>query len=155
MCICNVLVVCNNYRYDLTYTQAESYIAEQIPEGSTIYCTSFAPRMEDGKYEVIDIGEDISLLPEQLGEGEYYIDVQYATAHYTQKKDYLIMQGGDMYPEQKKAYEDKIGKYGLLQQFQGISYGKEWKYRVGYLDFIRYSPKDYYVGPSIMIYSKQ
>ena len=155
MCICNVLVVCNNYRYDLTYTQAESYIAEQIPDGSTIYCTSFAPRMEDGKYEVIDIGEDISLLPEQLGEGEYYIDVQYATAHYTQKKDYLIMQGGDMYPEQKKTYEDKIGKYGLLQQFQGISYGKEWKYRVGYLDFIRYSPKDYYVGPSIMIYSKQ
>ena len=155
MCLWNVLVVCNSYRYELTYTQAESYIAEQIPEGSTIYCTSFAPRMEDGKYEVIDIGEDISLLPEQLGKGEYYIDVQYATAHYTQKKDYLIMQGGDMYPEQKKAYEDKIGKYGLLQQFQGISYGKEWKYRVGYLDFIRYSPKDYYVGPSIMIYSKQ
>lgn len=154
MCICNVLVVCNNYRYDLTYTQAESYISEKIPEGSTIYCTSFAPRMEDGKYEVIDIGEDISLLPEQLGVGEYYIDVQYATAHYTQKKDYLIMQGGDMYPEQKKAYEDKIGKYDLLQQFQGISYGKEWKYRVGYLDFIKYSPKDYYVGPSIMIYGK-
>lgn len=154
MCVCNAAAVCNSYRYGLTYSQAERYIAEQIPEGSTIYCTSFAPKTEQGRYEIADIGEDISRLPEQLDKGEYYIDVQYATAHFTQKKDYLIRQGGDMYPEQKKAYEDKVGKYELLQQYEGISYGGEWKYRTGYLDFLRYSPKEYYVGPSIRIYGK-
>lgn len=152
--ICNAAVVCNSYRYELSYTQAEAYIEEQIPKGATIYCTSFAPAIDEDRYEVIDIGEDISKLPEQLGEKEYYVDVQYATGYFTQKKDYLIRQGEDMYPDQKKAYEDKIGNYKSVQQYTGISYGKEWKYRVGYLDLFRYSPKKYYVGPSITIYGK-
>lgn len=152
--ICNAAVVCNSYRYELSYTQAEAYIEEQIPKGATIYCTSFAPAIDEDRYEVIDIGEDISKLPEQLGEKEYYVDVQYATGYFTQKKDYLIRQGEDMYPDQKKAYEDKIGNYKSVQQYTGISYGKEWKYRVGYLDLFHYSPEKYYVGPSITIYGK-
>jgi len=32
--------------------------------------------------------------------------------------------------------------------------GKEWKYRIGYLDLFRYSPEEYYVGPTITIYGK-
>lgn len=154
MILSSIETVCNSYRYDLTYTQAEAYIEEQIPKGATIYCTSFAPCIDTEIYEVIDIGEDITKLPEQLGEEEYYVDVQYATGYFTQKKDYLVKQGGDMYPDQKKAYEDKIGKYVPLQEYEGISYGKEWKYRVGYLDFFRYSPEKYYAGPSIVIYGK-
>lgn len=154
MILSSIETVCNSYRYDLTYTQAEAYIEEQLPKGATIYCTSFAPCIDTEIYEVIDIGEDITKLPDKLGEEEYYVDVQYATGYFTQKKDYLVKQGGDMYPDQKKAYEDKIGKYVPLQEYEGISYGKEWKYRVGYLDFFRYSPEKYYAGPSIVIYGK-
>ena len=58
-----------------------------------------------------------------------------------------------MYPDKKAAYLEKIGAYTLQQTYQGISYGKEWKYRVGYLDIFRYSPEKYYVGPTISIYS--
>lgn len=154
MVISNVAVVVNSYRYDLTYTQAAQYIESQIPEGSSIYCTSFAPVIDTDRYTVIDIGEDISLLPDVLGEGEYYVDVQYATGYFGQKKDYLIMQGGDMYPELKAAYEEKTGRYTQLEKYAGISYGKEWKYRIGYLDMFRYSTNNYYVGPGITIYGK-
>ena len=59
-----------------------------------------------------------------------------------------------MYPDLKAAYEQKIGNYTRLQSYKGISYGKEWKYRIGYLDLFRYGSKDYYVGPSINIYGK-
>lgn len=155
MILANVIAVCNHYRYDLTYTRAEAYITEQIPEGATIYCTSFAPAVDGGRYEVIDIGEDITQLPDQLGEGEYFIDVQYATAYFTQKKDYLIRQGGDMYPDLKQAWAAKLNTgYSVLQRYEGISYGGEWKYRVGYLDFMRYSPAEYCIGPCITIYGE-
>lgn len=154
MLLCNVAAVCSNYRYELSYNDASAYIEEQIPEGATIYCTSYAPDLDAEKYNIIDIGEDITKLPEQLGEGEYYVDVQYATGYFSQQKDYLIRQGGDMYPDLKKAYEDKVEQYTLLKQYEGISYGKEWKYRVGYLDFARFNPNDYYIGPTIGIYGK-
>lgn len=154
MVFCNAAVTVNSYRYGLTYTQAAQYIEAQIPEGSTIYCTSFAPVIDTDRYTVIDIGEDVSLLPDSLGKGEYYVDVEYATGYFKQKKDYLIMQGGDMYPDLKAAYEEKMGKYTQLQNYTGISYGKEWKYRIGYLDMFKYSPQKYYVGPGITIYGK-
>lgn len=154
MALCNVITVCSSYRYDLTYTQATQYIETQIPDGAVIYCTSFAPNIDPERYTVIDIGEDITLLPDMLGDREYYMDVEYATGYFGQRKDYLIMQGGDMYPDLKAAYEQKIGSYTRLQSYQGISYGKEWKYRIGYLDLFRYSSKDYYVGPGINIYGK-
>lgn len=124
MVFCNAAVTVNSYRYDLTYTQAAGYIETQIPEGSTIYCTSFAPVIDAERYTVIDIGEDISLLPDELRKGEYYVDVEYATGYFKQKKDYLIMQGGDMYPDLKAAYEEKMGRYAQLQSYTGISYGK-------------------------------
>ncbi|MDE6846942.1 MAG: hypothetical protein K2J99_14430 [Lachnospiraceae bacterium] len=154
MVVCNAAVVIGSYRYDLTYTQAAQYIETQIPEGASIYCTSFAPVIDTSRYTVIEIGEDISLLPDALGEGEYYVDVEYATGYFKQKKDYLIMQGGDMYPDLKAAYEEKIGRYTQLENYTGISYGKEWKYRIGYLDMFKYSPQEYYVGPGITIYGK-
>lgn len=154
MVICNAAAACNSYRYHLTYTHAEHYIRTQIPEGSTVYCTSFAPMIDSEKYKVIDIGEDISKLPKRLGEREYYVDVEYATGYFNQRKDYLVIQGGDMYPDLKSSYEDKIASYTVLQNFEGISYGKEWKYRIGYLDLFRYSPEKYYIGPSIVIYGK-
>lgn len=154
MVVCNGAVAVNSYRYDLTYSQAAEYINMQISEGATIYCTSFAPVMDTERYTVIEIGEDISLLPDVLGEGEYYVDTEYATGYFSQKKDYLIVQGGDMYPDLKALYETKTGNYTLRQRYTGISYGKEWKYRIGYLDMFKYSPKEYYVGPTIMIYGK-
>ena len=92
MVIGNVMVVCNNYRYGLTYTQASADIADLLPKGAKVYCTSYAPLMDADQYEIVDIGEDISLLPDQLASGEYYIDVQYATGYFTQRKDYLICQ---------------------------------------------------------------
>ena len=154
MVLCNAATVCGSYRYDLTYTQATEYIETQIPEGSVIYCTSFAPVIDTERYTVIDIGEDISLLPDTLREYEYFVDVEYATGYFGQRKDYLIMQGGDMYPDLKTAYEQKIENYTLIQSYPGISYGKEWKYRIGYLDWFRRSPQEYYVGPSITIYGQ-
>jgi NADH:ubiquinone oxidoreductase subunit 5 (subunit L)/multisubunit Na+/H+ antiporter MnhA subunit len=154
MILCNAAAVCNNYRYELSYNDAAAYIEEQMPEGATIYCTSYAPDMDAEKYTIIDIEEDISKLPEQLGENEYYVDVQYATGYFSQQKDYLVRQGCDMYPDLKKSYEDKVGQYTLLKQYQGITYGKEWKYRAGYLDFARFDPDDYYIGPTIGIYGK-
>lgn len=93
-------------------------------------------------------------MPDRLGDKEYYVDVEYATGYFNQRKDYLIVQGGDMYPDLKRAYEEKIGNYTLLQGYKGISYGKEWKYRIGYFDMFRYSPDNYYVGPSIAIYGE-
>lgn len=63
--------------------------------------------MDAEKYEIVEIGEDISLLPEMLAEKEYYIDVEYATGYFSQKKDYLLFRGGDMYPDKKAAYEQK------------------------------------------------
>ena len=153
MILCNVAVVCNSYRYGLTYTQASADIGDLIPEGSKIYCTSYAPMMDTNRYEIVEIGEDISLLPDRLVEGEYYIDVQYATGYFTQRKDYLICQGKEMYPDKKAAYEGKLGGYEIMKNYQGISYGGEWKYRIGYLDIFRYAPGEYYVGPSVLIYA--
>lgn len=154
MILCNVAVVFNGYRYDLTYEQAAQYIEEQIPEGAVIYCTSFAPGIDKERYTVIDIGEDIAQLPDSLGEQEYYMDVEYATGYFSQRKDYLVAQGGDMYPDLKAAYVKKLDGYTCLQVYQGISYGKEWKYRIGYLDMFRYHPGEYYVGPSIAVYGR-
>lgn len=153
MILCNAAVVCNSYRYGLTYTQASADIGDLIPEGSKIYCTSYAPMMDTNRYEIVEIGEDISLLPDRLVEGEYYIDVQYATGYFTQRKDYLICQGKEMYPDKKAAYEGKLGGYEIMKNYQGISYGGEWKYRIGYLDIFRYAPGEYYVGPSVLIYA--
>ncbi len=153
MIICNIVVVCNNYRYGLTYTQASADIAELIPEGAKVYCTSFAPVMDADKYDIVAIGEDISLLPDRLVSGEYYIDVQYATGYFSQRQDYLICQGKDMYPDKKAAYEEKVDGYVAVKNYPGISYGGEWKYRIGYLDIFRYAPEEYYVGPSIVVYT--
>ncbi len=150
----NVEVVVDDYRYDLTYTQAAEYIEAQIPEGALIYCTSFAPQIDTQRYTVIDIGENIELLPEFLGEEEYYVDVEYATGYFNQAKDYLIREGGDMYPELKAAYAEKTGEYPLKQKYAGISYGKEWKYRIGYTDLFRYGPEEYSIGPTITIYGQ-
>ena len=152
MIVCNVAVALNDTRYGLTYTQAAQYMEEHIPEGATVYCTSFAPAIDTERYRVIDVGEDITRLPDTLKEQEYYVDVEYATGYFRQKKDYLIIERGDMYPELKALYEEKISRYTPLQDYKGISYGKEWKYRIGYLDLFRYSSKEYYVGPSIAIY---
>lgn len=149
---CNMVTVLGNYRYDLTYNQAAAYIGENIPAGATIYCTDYRPVMDEQKYEIVEIGEDISLLPEELSKNEYYIDVQYATGYFSQKKDYLLFQGGDMYPDKRAAYEQKTGNYAVVGRWQGISYGGEWKYRIGYFDLFTKSPTAYYVGPTIVVY---
>ena len=117
-----------------------------------LYCTSFSPNLDVEKYEIIDIDEDINKLPNTLADDEYYIDVEYATGYFSQKKDYLVAQGGDMYQELKAAYENKIANYSIEQTYEGITYGKEWKFRVGYLDFFRFSPEEYYVGPTISVF---
>lgn len=151
---CNSITVLVNYRYDLTYNHASTYIEEMIPAGSTLYCTSYAPVMAEGRYEIVDIGEDLSLLPDQLSEGEYFINVEYATGYFFQRKDYLFFQGGDMYPEKKALYEKKTAAYTLLEDWQGVSYGGEWKYRIGYFDLLRRPPTEYYVGPTIAVYGQ-
>lgn len=148
----NVTTVLGNYRYDLTYNHAAAYIEENIPAGAKIYCTSYMPVMDVEKYEIVDIGEDISLLPDALTENEYFVDVEYATGYFSQKKDYLLFLGGDMYPDKKMAYEQKTGAYAVMETWQGLSYGGEWKYRIGYFDLISKSPAAYYVGPSITVY---
>ncbi len=150
--LCNAATVLGNYRYDLTYDHAAAYIAENIPAGAKIYCTSYVPVMDVQKYDIVDIGEDISLLPEKLTENEYFIDVEYATGYFSQKKDYLLFRGGDMYPDKKAAYDQKTGAYAVMESWQGVSYGGEWKYRIGYFDLFSKSPDAYYVGPSITIY---
>lgn len=149
---CNVVTVLGNYRYGLSYTHASAYIEEHIPAGSRIYVTSYMPLLDAEKYDITDVGEDISLLPDELGENEYFIDVEYATGYFSQKKDYLLFQGGDMYPEKKTAYEQKTGNYNLMESWQGLSYGGEWKYRIGYFDVFLRSPAEYSVGPTIIIY---
>lgn len=154
MVVFNVETVFNDYRYDLTYTEAEHYIESQIPEGASIYCTSFAPSIDEERYTVIDIGENISLLPETLGEAEYFVDVEYATGYFGQSRDYLIIEGGDMYPDLKEMHEEKAGTFPLKQRYPGISYGKEWKYRIGYTDIFKYDPREYYIGPTITIYGE-
>lgn len=148
----NVATVLGNYRYELTYNHAASYIEENIPADATVYCTSFMPLMDVQKYEIVEIGEDISLLPEILAENEYFVDVEYATGYFFQKKDYLLFQGGDMYPDKKAAYEQKTGAYAVMESWRGVSYGGEWKYRIGYFDLFSKNPDAYYVGPSITIY---
>ncbi len=150
--LCNTATVLGNYRYGLTYDHAAAYIAENIPAGAKVYCTSYMPLMDEQKYEIVEIGEDISLLPEKLAENEYFIDVEYATGYFSQKKDYLLFRGGDMYPDKKAAYEQKTGAYTVVESWQGVSYGGEWKYRIGYFDLFTKSPTAYYVGPSITIY---
>lgn len=150
----NVVTVCNNYRYDLTYDHAAAYIEERIPAESTLYCTSYAPVTDVEKYEIIDIGEDLSLLPDTLSENEYFVDVEYATGYFSQKKDYLLFKGGDMYPEKKALYEEKAADYTLLESWRGLSYGGEWKYRIGYLDLFLRSPGEYYVGPTVAVYGQ-
>lgn len=150
--LCNTATVLGNYRYGLTYDHAAAYIAENIPAGAKVYCTSYMPLMDEQKYEIVEIGEDISLLPEKLDENEYFIDVEYATGYFSQKKDYLLFRGGDMYPDKKAAYEQKTGAYTVVESWQGVSYGGEWKYRIGYFDLFTKSPTAYYVGPSITIY---
>ncbi len=152
--LCNMVTVLGNYRYDLTYNHAAAYIEEKIPAGAKLYCTSYMPVTDRQKYEIVEIGEDISRLPEELGENEYFIDVEYATAYFSQKKDYLLFQGGDMYPEKRAAYEEKTGAYTVAESWRGISYGGEWKYRVGYFDLFSRSPADCFVGPAITIYGR-
>lgn len=152
--LCNIVVVLGNYRYDLTYDRAEAYIKEQIPAGSTIYCTSYAPVTDAERYGMIDIGEDISLLPDTLSENEFFIDTEYATGYFSQKKDYFLFRGGDMYPEKKALYQGKTDAYTPVEKWQGLSYGGEWKYRIGYLDLFLRSPEEYYMGPSITVYGR-
>lgn len=152
--LCNSVTVLANYRYDLTYDHAAAYINESIPAGATLYCTSYAPVTDEGRYHIIDVGEDLSLLPDTLSENEYFIDVEYATGYFFQKKDYLFFQGGDMYPEKKALYVEKTDAYLALERWQGLSYGGEWKYRVGYSDLFLRSPKEYYVGPTITVYGR-
>lgn len=149
---CNVATVLGSYRYDLTYNHAAAYIDGNIPAGAKLYYTSYLPSMDAGKYEIVEIGEDISLLPDKLTENEYYIDVEYATGYFSQKKDYLFFKGGDMYPEKRAAYERKTEEYVILEAWEGISYGGEWKYRIGYTDLFLKSPDAYYVGPTVTIY---
>lgn len=151
---CNIVTVLSNYRYSLTYNHAAAYIEENIPAGAKIYCTDFMPVMDGQKYEIVEIGEDISLLPETLSENEYYVDVEYATGYFSQKKDYLLFQGGDMYPDKKAVYQEKIGTYTVMKTWQGISYGGEWKYRIGYLDLFFKSSAEYFVGPTVTIYEQ-
>lgn len=148
----NVVTVLDNYRYDLTYHPAAAYIEENIPAGAKVYCTSYMPLINTQKYEMVEIGEDISLLPDELKENEYFVDVEYATGYFSQKKDYLLFRGGDMYPDKKAAYAQKTGAYTVLESWEGISYGGEWKYRIGYFDLFTKSPAAYYVGPTITIY---
>lgn len=150
----NSITVLANYRYDLTYDHAAAYIEEMIPAKATLYCTSYAPMLDEEEYEIIEIGEDMSLLPDSLAENEYFIDVEYATGYFFQKKDYLLFQGGDMYPQKKALYENKTAAYTLLEDWQSVSYGGEWKYRIGYLDLFLRSPKAYYTGPTIIIYGR-
>ncbi|MCM1268846.1 MAG: glycosyltransferase family 39 protein [Bacteroidales bacterium] len=150
--LCNVVTVLGNYRYDLTYDYASSYIAEKIPAGAVLYCTSYAPVTDSEKYEIVEIGEDVSLLPDMLSANEYFIDVEYATGYFSQKKDYLLFKGGDLYPEKKALYEEKTAAYTLLDEWRGLSYGGEWKYQIGYFDLFLRSPQEYYVGPSIAVY---
>ncbi|MDD6656341.1 MAG: glycosyltransferase family 39 protein [Lachnospiraceae bacterium] len=152
MVLCNIFAAVNTYHYELTYTKAVAWIEENIPAGATLYCTSFAPNLDAEKYKIVDIGEDVSKLPDTLGEKEYYIDVEYATGYFHQKKDYLITKSGDMYPELKGAYEEKTSGFTLEQAFPGITYGGEWKFRVGYLDRFRYSKEEFYVGPTISVF---
>lgn len=151
---CNGVTVLANYRYDLTYDHAAAYIAEQIPAGATLYCTDYPPVTEEGRYRIVDIGEDLSLLPDALAENEYFIEVEYATGYFSQKKDYLLFQGKAMYPEKKALYEEKTAAFSLMEKWQGLSYGGEWKYRIGYLDLFLRSPKEYYVGPTIAVYGQ-
>lgn len=152
MVFMNIFAALNTYRYELTYNRIIPWIEENIPEGATLYCTSYAPILDKEKYHIIDIGEEIAKLPDTLAEDEYYIEVEYATGYFSQKKDYLVTQGGDMYPELKAAYESKLSGYTLEQSCRGITYGKEWKFRVGYFDIFRYSPKEYGVGPTVAVY---
>ena len=150
----NGITVCNNYRYGLSYTPASAYIEEHIPAGSRIYVTSYMPLLDAEKYEITDVGEDISLLPDELGENEYFIDVEYATGYFSQKKDYLFFKGGDMYPEKKAAYVQKTGNYSVMESWQGLSYGGEWKYRIGYFDLFTKSPAEYFAGPAVTVYKR-
>ncbi|MDE7246638.1 MAG: glycosyltransferase family 39 protein [Lachnospiraceae bacterium] len=150
----NIVTVLGNYRYDLTYNHAAAYIAENIPAGAKIYCTSYMPVMDVQKYEIVEIGEDISLLPTTLQENEYYIDVEYATGYFSQKKDYLLFKKGEMYPDKMAAYQEKTGAYTVMEKWQGLSYGGEWKYRVGYFDLFLKSPDEYFVGPTITVYER-
>ena len=152
--LCNVVTVLGNYRYGLSYNPASAYIEENIPAGSQIYVTSYMPLLDAEKYEITDIGEDIALLPDELGENEYFIDVEYATGYFSQKKDYLLFKGGDMYPEKKAAYVQKTGNYSVMESWQGLSYGGEWKYRIGYFDLFTKSPAKYFVGPTVTVYKK-
>lgn len=150
--IINAVTVLGNYRYDLSYTAAAAYIEENIPAGAALYCTSYAPITEEGKYEVIDVGEDMSLLPDTLSENEYYIDVEYATGYFSQKKDNLFFKGEDMYPEKKALYEEKLNTFSLMEKWPSLSYGGEWKYRVGYFDLFLRPSKEYYTGPTVQVY---
>lgn len=150
----SIVVVLGNDRYDLTYDFAAAYIEVSIPAGSTLYCTSYAPVTDEGKYEIVDIGEDLTLLPDKLSENEYFVDVEYATGYFSQKKDYLLFKGGDMYPEKKALSEEKTGDFTLLESWQGLSYGGEWKYRIGYLDLLLRKPGEYYVGPTVAVYGQ-
>ena len=148
----NIVTVLGSYRYDLTYNHASTYIESIIPAGAKLYCTDYMPVMDKQKYEIVEIGEDISRLPDQLQKNEYYIDVEYATGYFSQMKDYLLFKKGDMYPDKKAAYQKKIQAYAVEQKWQGISYGGEWKYRIGYFDLFSKNPDRYFVGPTIVIY---
>ncbi len=59
-----------------------------------------------------------------------------------------------MYPELRAAYEEKEAAFPLKQSYPGISYGREWKYRIGYADIFKYDPGEYYIGPTITIYGE-
>ncbi len=149
----NCIAVINAGRYELSYTAASKWIDENIPEGSKIYVTDYAPILNEDKYSVEVIGEDLSLLKDNLKDGEYFIGVGYALDYFDQKKDFLVCKGSYMYPELHSLKEQKLSGYNKLAEFNSVSYGYEWKYRAGYFDFARYSKSSYYMGPSIEIYN--
>lgn len=136
--------------YPSSYLCAEEWIRDNIPNGATIYVDDafYKPYIDEEHYKVV-----AGYCPEILGQNEYYIRTGYASKRYIQRKDYLLFEGDYMYPEEAERYYNEVERFCNVASFKGITHDREWRYRIGYLDWLRYGKEQYYKGPTIDIYA--
>lgn len=148
----NIVAVIISESYHSSYQYAEQWIKDNIPKGSTIYVDNayYMPRIASKDYNIISDGT----YPDKLQDNEYFVTVGYASDRKIQEKDYLFFKGEYLYPELAEQYFDEIKKYSKIISFEGITYDVGLRYRIGYLDWLKYDKNQYYKGSTINIYSK-
>lgn len=137
---------------------ARDYIAENIPEGSTIYIPHVTDIKDgNGDYYMPGINYDKYNITTDRGDlttGDYAVDSSAIWQRYYQTNHFLLG-GKSLYPEQLKNQQEAVQNYEPLASFlsfYSIYEQRFTKSEVYDLRVLGFDNDDYYFGPSVDIY---